>query len=215
MKLELLDGCTFLIATGGGTRVVMDPYMHNYVPDGTPPPGPEQNRPPVAEYADIVTISHNHFNYSYAYTVKGVPVLYTGGKPAQIKGVKLSSVVGWHYDTSYGTGPQGYVNMIGIEADGIRVRHMADYGQAELTPEQIEQMGRVDILLTRWLGWTPKLLALVKPRVVIPMHADRPDASMLAMKGFKQVDGSAVEFNSASLPRELQCILLKPSRVAS
>lgn len=214
MKLELLDGCTFLIKTGDGVRIIVDPYMHNYVPDGPPPPGPEQSRPPVGEYADVVTISHMHFNYSYVCAVKGVPLLYTGGKPAEIKGVSFSSVVGWHYDTSYGTGPQGYVNMIGIEADGVRVRHVADYGQQELTVEQLEQMGRVDILLTRWLGWTPRLLDQVKPKVVIPMHAERPDALMLGLKGFKQLDGSVVEYNSATLPKEQECILLKSSRVA-
>jgi L-ascorbate metabolism protein UlaG (beta-lactamase superfamily) len=210
MKLELLDGCTFLITTGGGVKIIIDPYMHNYVPDGPAPPGPEQSRPPVGEYADIVTMSHNHFNYSYAYTVKGVPLLYTGGKPAEIKGVHFSSVAGWHYN-----GPQGFVSLIGIEADGVRVRHMADYGQAELTAEQIEQMGRVDILLTRWLEWTPKLLEQLKPSVVIPMHAEQPDAFMRSLKGFKQLDGSVIEYSSATLPKEQQCILLKPSRVAS
>ena len=215
MKLELLDGCTFFIQTAGGVRIVVDPYMHNYMPDEAPPPGPEQSRPPVGEVADIVTISHMHFNYSYAYAVKGVPLLYTGGTAAEIKGVHFSSVVGWHYDTSYGTGPQGYVNMVGIEADGIRVRHMADYGQEELTAEQIEQMGRVDILLTRWLNWTPRLLVQVKPRVVIPMHADRPDATMAGLKGFRQLDGSTIEFDSATLPKEQECILLKGSRVSS
>jgi L-ascorbate metabolism protein UlaG (beta-lactamase superfamily) len=213
MKLELLDGCTFLIISDEGVRIIVDPYMHNYIPEN-PPPGPESNRPPVAEFADIVTISHAHFNYSYVYTVKGVPQLYSGGAPAEIKGVKFTSAVGWHYDTEYESGPQGLVNMIGIEVDGIRMRHMGDYGQKELLDEQLQQIGKVDILMTRWLDWTPKLLEQIKPKVVIPMHAEKPDAFMNSLKGFTQMNASDIEFEVSTLPKEMKCILLKPSRIA-
>lgn len=211
MKLEFLSGCTFLITSVEGVRIVVDPYQHNYIPDN-PPPGNNPERPPVGKYADIVTMSHAHFNYSYIYSVAGVPQLYTGGSPAEIKGVKFSSTAGWHYDTGYGAGPQGLVNIIGIEVDGIRIRHMADYGQKELADEQVQQIGRVDILLTRWLDWTPGLIAQLRPRVILPMHADRPDAFMASLKGFTQKDTSKIEFKAGALPREMQCILLKPSR---
>jgi L-ascorbate metabolism protein UlaG (beta-lactamase superfamily) len=89
---------------------------------------------------------------------------------------------------------------------------MGDYGQPELTDEQVAQIGRVDILLTRWLDWSLGLIAQLKPKVVIPMHADRPDAAMTSLKGLTQKDVSEMEFKASTLPRELQCILLKAER---
>jgi L-ascorbate metabolism protein UlaG (beta-lactamase superfamily) len=212
MRIEYLSGCTYLVRTGSGLRIVVDPYQHNYVPDGPPPPGGNQERPPVGERADIVTVSHAHFNYSYIYGVEGVPRLYTGGAQAQIEGVKLSGTVGWHYETGLNAGPQGTVNLIGIEVDGIRVRHLGDYGQPELSEEQAEQIGRVDVLMTRWMDWTPAVISRLKPRIVLPMHAGQPDAYMAGLKGFRQLESSTVEVVAGALPAEMECILLKSSR---
>jgi L-ascorbate metabolism protein UlaG (beta-lactamase superfamily) len=119
-------------------------------------------------------------------------------------------VENWH--DNYGDYGRGINSAIGIEADGLRVRHMGDYGQKQLTDEQIERFGRVDILLIPWGDWTPALLHQLKPKVVFPMHHAKVDDFMRSLKGFSEIDSSEVEFNASSLPSEMKCLMLKQSR---
>jgi L-ascorbate metabolism protein UlaG (beta-lactamase superfamily) len=212
MKIKWFNVSSFMITTEKGIRVITDPFAYNYKPQLLPlPPDFESNRPPIAEYADVVTLSHGHFDHSYvaAGNIKGVPKLYTGGEPREYKGVKFSSIVTWH--DNYGEGGRGLNNIIGIEADGIRIKHMGDYGQPELTDEQLAQVGRVDILMTPWGNFALKLIEQLKPKVVLPIHHTTAD-QVKNVKGFTQMDNtSELEFIPKTLPSEMKVIMLKPS----
>ena len=205
MKINFFIVSCFLITTEKGVRIIADPYYHNYRPDN-PPPGLTV-RPPIAEQADVVTMTHGHANNGYMHAVKGVPQLYTGGAPAEIKGVKFSGVTARHLYN------HGKNTIIGIEADGIRIWHMGDFGQDKLYDEQLARMGGVDILMTPWLEWTPTILGQLKPKVVLPMKEAHVDNYMRSMKGFSDLTGKAseLEFTSKTLPSEMKVIMLQPS----
>ena len=205
MKINFLIVSSFLITTDKGVRIINDPYYYNYQPDD-PPPG-SIARPPIAEYADVVTMTHGHFNNGFIHTIKGVPRLYNGGAPAEIKGVRFSSVATHHL---YGHGKN---NIITIEADGIRILHMGDFGQSMLYDEQVEQIGSVDILITPWLDRTPLILDQLKPKVVLPMKEARVDDYMKSLKGFTDLTDktSEVEFTAKTLPSEMKVLMLKSS----
>jgi len=204
MKIKLLTVSCFLITTEKGVRIITDPYWHNYTP---PNPPPNQTlHPPVSESADIVTISHEHFNNSYVWAIKGVPRLYTGGGLAEIKGVKLDGVVGRHIGSN-----QCLNSIIIIEVDGIRIVHMGDFGQEKLFDEQLAKIGAVDVLMTRWSDM-PAILGQLRPRVVLPMKNARVDGYMKGMRGFVQMDDmSEVELTANRLPTEMKVIMLKPA----
>lgn len=67
-----------------------------------------------------------------------------------------------------------------LEVDGLRIAHMGDIGQTAITPEQLEQLGKIDIAfmqlqnsyssmnLTNDKGF--KLLEQFNPTIVIPTH---------------------------------------------
>ena len=64
-----------------------------------------------------------------------------------------------------------------VETDGVRILHCGDLGQHELTGEQIEEIGRVDVLCIPVGGvYTvdgPQAVGIVEqlhPRIVIPIH---------------------------------------------
>jgi L-ascorbate metabolism protein UlaG (beta-lactamase superfamily) len=214
MKIHWFNVSSFLITTEKGTRIITDPFAYNYTPQLLPlPPGFELNRPPIADAADVVTISHGHFDHSYvsAGNIKGVPKLYTGGETRKYKGVKFSSVSAYHDPMDHNH--HGWVSLIGIEAEGIRIRHVGDYGQKRLYDEQVKQLGRVDILMTPWGGWVPSLIEQLKPRVVLPMHHARIDDYMKSFKGFIDLTDqtSDLEYTKDTLPSEMQVIMLKNS----
>jgi len=203
MKIRLLTVSCFLIITDKGVRIITDPYWHNYIPDN-PPPG-QTEHPPISEFADVVTMTHEHFNDSYIWAVKGLPRLYTGGAPAEIKGVKFSGVVARHIGNN-----QCLNTIIMIEADGIRMVHMGDFGQNRLDDEQLVKIGRVDILMTRWSDM-PVILHQLKPKVVLPMKNARADDYMRSLKGFTRLDNtSELEFKARTLPSDMKVIMLTP-----
>src|SRR5438046_3096229 len=68
-----------------------------------------------------------------------------------------------------------------IEAEDIRFCHLGDFGQKELTDEQLEKIDRVDVLMIP-VGGTftidgheaAKLIGQIEPKIVIPMHYALP-----------------------------------------
>jgi L-ascorbate metabolism protein UlaG (beta-lactamase superfamily) len=213
MKIKWINVACFLITSDKGTKIITDPFFHLYIPDD-PPPGGNPIRPGIEEYADVISLSHGHFDHSYIYAIKGVPRLYTGGAPVEIKGVRFSSVVAWH--DNYGEGGRGLVDVNCLEVDDMRIVHMGDYGQKELTDVQLEKIGRSDILMTPWGSWAPALLSQLKPKVVLPMHHTRAE-QVKDIKGFIDLSEktSELEYTKKNLPPEMQVIMLKASLESS
>jgi len=209
MKIKWFGVSSFLITTDEGARIITDPYQHNYIPEGDLPPDYNPNAPGITERADVVTMTHSHSNAAYIWSVKGVPQLYTGGMPVEIKGVRFSNVVTLHHSN------HGYNNIIGIEADGIRIRHLGDMGIRALNDEELAQVGVVDILMTPWdmsHELQKEVLIQLNPRIVLPMHFASADEYMRSMKGFTMMDNvSELTITKESLPLEMQIIMLKPA----
>ncbi len=216
MKFQWFGASHFLATTAEGVRIVTDPFQYNIIVDADPlPPGGNVIRPIYHGEADVVTMSHGHFDHSYLCAIQGVPRLYTGGAPREYKGVKFSSVTTYHGEY------RGLNNIITFEADGIRVCHVGDHGYV-LSDRQVEGIGRVDILMTSWdddpvemtfdvLG---KVLAQLKPRVVFPMHHCVVNEFMTRQKHFidhRKDNVTEVEFTADTLPSEMTVVLIKPS----
>jgi len=219
MKIKYFNVSSFLITTEKGVRIITDPYQYNYQP-ANPPPDFVYNRPAVGEYADVIAISHTHGDHSYVWGIKGTPQLYTGGAPVEIKGVKFRGLTTWHDDygeTTVSISTHGINGIIGIEADGIRIWHMGDFGIYKLTDEQLNLIGRVDILMTPWdmpQALQDEILSQLKPKVVFPMHHFRVNEHLTSQKGF--IDYRAdkvteVELKADTLPSKMKFFLLEPS----
>lgn len=213
MKIKWINVSCFVIESEKGARVITDPFFHCYMPDD-PPPGGNPVRPGIEEYVNVVCLSHGHFDHSYVYALKGVPRLYTGGAPAEIKGVKFSSVISYH--DNYGEGGRGLNSNICIEVDGVRIWHMGDYGQKELTEEQLAQTGRTDILMTPWGDFANRLMEQMNPRVVLPCHHTSVN-QVSNLKGFVDYSNktSELEYTKKTLPSERQIIMLMASLESS
>lgn len=153
------------IETFWGFTIVVDPFVSNE----------RLNYPKLDLAADLVLCTHNHFDHAGVEAVKGKPAVLKGltaeGEWADVDHVldrlpnqaeaKLSkrsdasepsphavTVKGIraYHDAESGA-KRGKDTMFLIEAEGVRILHCGDLGQAQLTDEQLKAIGTVDLLL--------------------------------------------------------------------
>jgi L-ascorbate metabolism protein UlaG (beta-lactamase superfamily) len=175
--------------------------------------------------ADIVTISHEHEDHNAATLVPNATYVARGPGEYEVKGVAVSGVSSFH-DNKEGTSlGQNVIYVINI--DGVRVCHLGDLGQDELTSTQLEDIGDVDVLLvpvggTYTIGsaGAAKVIAQLEPKIVIPMHYDLPGLKheLAPVEPFLKEMGregltpvSKLTISSEKLPEEMQVAVLEKS----
>ena len=152
----------FLVELSDGRRVLFDPF-------------PAQVGYPLHRVkADVVVISHHHFDHDYVDKVDGKPVVVdTEGTHSRCRH-RLRGVSAPHDEQ--GGSQRGRVLCFTLEADGLKILHLGDLG--EVPDERLrEQLFMPDILLIP-VGGTYTLdakeaaetISLLQPRITIPMH---------------------------------------------
>ena len=124
--------------------------------------------------ADIVCVSHQHPGHSYIQGVAGKPRLVTGPGEYEISGVLIIGIATFH-DAERGT-KRGKNTVYLMQIDEVSVCHLGDLGHV-LTAEQVEELGKVDMLLIPVGGVSTigapvaaEVVRQLEPKVVIPMH---------------------------------------------
>jgi len=154
MKLTWYGHACFRVESSEGS-VVFDAYEPTYVPG--------LHLPPLA--ADMSLSSHLHRDHYCPEAVK---------LTRRAVGFKVGSLSVFHDDCR---GEKRGENTIHIlDAEGLRLVHLGDLGHP-LPPEQIDALGKVDILLVPVGGLYTidaetafELASTLKPRLTIPMH---------------------------------------------
>lgn len=129
--------------------------------------------------ADILLVTHNHPDHNNVKAVKGSPFLIDGPGEYEIRGVFVQGISSFH-DNSEGK-ERGMNTIYAIEAEEIKFCHLGDFGQKQLTDEQLEKIGAVDILMipvggeyTISSSEAQKIIGQIEPKMVIPMHYELP-----------------------------------------
>jgi len=130
-------------------------------------------RPPQGR-ADIVTVSHNHFDHNNAEALRGEPAVLDLPGEYSIKGVSIKGVNSFH-DKKEGA-EKGLNTIFVFESEGIRFCHLGDLAHA-LDKKQLEEINGVDILAIPVGGRfslngkeAKAVVDQVEPKVVLPMH---------------------------------------------
>ena len=137
-------------------------------------------RPPYGS-ADVVTISHDHFDHNNYGVIKNNPFIIDSAGEFEVKKVVVKGIDSYHDDKE---GKERGGNVIyTIEMDEIRICHLGDLGQSALINGQLEKIGQIDILLVPVGGvftidWkiASTIISQIEPRVIIPMHYKIPGA---------------------------------------
>ncbi len=130
--------------------------------------------------ADIVTVSHDHYDHNNIDAAKGKDTFIIN-EPGEYEymGVFLYGIPSWH-DKEEGN-DKGQNVIFRIETEDVSVVHLGDLGQRSLTGEQMEKLEKVDVLMIPVGGKytidgkeAVDLINQLDPRIVIPMHYKVP-----------------------------------------
>jgi len=129
--------------------------------------------------ADILLVSHSHYDHNNIKAVSGNPILVEGPGEYEIKEVFIQGIPAFH-DSSFGK-EKGSNTIYTIETEDMKLCHLGDLGQKELTSEQVEKIGEIDILMIPIGGVytisakeTVRIMSQIEPNIIIPMHYQIP-----------------------------------------
>lgn len=163
----------FLLESGSGARVVMDP-----IPDDIGYARPADLR------ADAVTVSHEHADHNHVPLVQGKPKVLRGLTAdkkgwvkidEQVKDIAIRSV-GVYHDEERGA-KRGLNTIFVFAVGGLRIAHLGDLGHL-LSDQQLKAVGSVDVALVPVGGFytidaqqANRVIDQIRPRlVIVPMH---------------------------------------------
>lgn len=217
MIITYLGHSSFKIKGKAGV-VVTDPFSQSAVGMTFP-----------AVSADVITVSHQHDDHNATDLVKGTvrrtkPFIVSQPGDYEVGGISIFGVPTYH-DDSQGV-ERGSNIVFTILMDDLRVCHLGDLGH-QLSTEQIESIGSVDILLCPVGGvytidslTAVKLIRQIEPSIVIPMHYKTANhepnifgelktlADFLSEYGSEVTPQVKIEVTASRLPEETEvCVL--------
>ncbi len=162
MKIKWFGHSCFLITSDNGIRILTDPFDEKA---GYPLPNTE---------AELVTVSHNHYDHDNVGAVKGEfehikdAGNFTHGDIV-IKGIST-------FHDELGGAKRGKNIVFVYSIDGMTICHLGDLGHA-LSQEQLKEIGKVDVLLIPIGGiytidgdTAIEVIKSVNAGISIPMH---------------------------------------------
>jgi L-ascorbate metabolism protein UlaG (beta-lactamase superfamily) len=174
--------------------------------------------------AEILTISHNHYDHNNIKAVSGQPFIIDTPGEYEIKKVFIWGIPSWH-DNKEGAA-RGANTIFIYQFEDIKLAHLGDLGTT-LSNGQLEKLEGVDILLIPVGGIytidgkkAAEIVNQIEPRVVIPMHYKIPNlkiklepvdkfCSEMGVK--KNGPEERLKITKKDLPaEEIKIIILKP-----
>jgi len=203
-----------VVKTNNGDKIIIliDPFPKEI--GLTPPRGA----------ADIVIVSHDHYDHNNVKAVSGEPFIIEGPGEYDVKKVFIRGIYSFH-DNSKGE-ERGANTISVITAEDIKVCHLGDLGQKELSDNQLEKIGEVDVLMVP-IGGTftingseaVKIINQIEPMVVIPMHYKIPGLNLKLNpvdKFLEEIGGEKKTVEELSIQKkdlteeEMKVIVMKP-----
>ncbi|WP_338824712.1 hypothetical protein MHOCP_03090 [Moorella humiferrea] len=220
--MRWLGHASFYLETPAGVRLVTDPY------------GPQVSPAAPVVTADVVTISHEHFDHNYLDNIKGNPVIWRGLTPegdwakidVNCKDIHAYTVPTYHDDAA--GAKRGKNAVFVLEIGNLRLAHLGDLGHV-LNDEQIEKIGRIDVLMIPVGGYFTinatqawQVVEALKPRVVLPMHYLVPGMQGFPIAGVDEFTAGRanvrrfgegqIDLKAENLPQETEVWVLAASQ---
>jgi len=212
MKIKWFGHSCFLLTSSARFKLLMDPFK----------PESYLSYTPVRVAADIVTVSHEHFDHNYLDDIAGKPEVLRGSIDKQINGIHIKGLSAFHDDVL--GKERGQNTIFCVTMDDINICHLGDLGHV-LSAAEISRIGKVDVLLipvggvfTIGVDEAGKIVNELKPNITIPMHYKTEMCQFLqwssvdfirGKKGVRETGSSEIEINLADMPAEPEIVVLK------
>jgi L-ascorbate metabolism protein UlaG (beta-lactamase superfamily) len=175
--------------------------------------------------ADILLVTHNHYDHNNVKAVGGNPFLIEGPGEYEVRGIFIQGIPAFHDKTKGKT--RGKNTCYTIETEDMKVCHLGDLGQSDLSEEQLQALGEIDILMIPVGGVftiggedASKIISQTEPKIVIPMHYSLPKLKVklegiekfLKVMGKKEANPQdKLSIKEKDLPREeTEIVVLNP-----
>jgi len=201
----------FQITTSQGTAIVMDPLVPGRYP--TPNLTPH-----------VVTVGREHPNHNYVQLARGNPLILRGlaqfgaewnRVSTHVREVAISNVPIYQNGVAGALKGAAFVFDLGT----LCIVHLGDLSHT-LTPEQLHQIGRVDVALvpidgTYTMGpdTAREVLQQLTPKIAIPMHyRDNLTLVEAFVRGLttRRLNSDTLLVSKSSLPPTMEIIVLRP-----
>ncbi|MHC2994369.1 MAG: MBL fold metallo-hydrolase [Candidatus Atribacteria bacterium] len=210
MKIRWLGHASFLIESERGIKIITDPFDETL----------GYKLPRIK--ANIVTVSHEHFDHNYVRGVKGRPVVFKGPVKRESHKMEFEGISTYH-DSVFGS-KRGPNTIFIIKADGLKLCHLGDLGHI-LGPDKLAEIGSVDILFIPVGGFytidstqATQIVNDLKPRITIPMHykteiikfsIDPVEVFLSNKDNIRRLESNELEIRKDTLPENNQIFVLK------
>ena len=162
MRIQWKGHSSFLLSSDNGKQVLTDPFNEQV---GLPLPNVD---------VDVVTVSHQHGDHNATHLLPGTPVVVEKDGGHVVAGIEIRGITAYH-DMEQGA-QRGSNTIFIITIDEINICHLGDLGHP-LTPKQVADIGKVDILLVPVGGFYTidskqayEIVQQLQPSFIVPMH---------------------------------------------
>lgn len=209
MEIKWFGHACFEIKAMDGTVIVTDPFDESI----------GYTVPEIS--ADVVTVSHDHFDHNNVSTIKGEREVVKGEGEHFSKNIRFYGVK-THHDKKRGA-ERGSNIVFLFDVDTMRICHLGDLGHV-LEEAQLKSIKEkeIDILLipvgsvfTIDAKDAEKVVEQLKPKIAVPMHYKTPPLQLNIekvdkfLKGKKRVrEEKKLSLSKEDLPEETEIVVL-------
>ncbi|MDL2258025.1 MBL fold metallo-hydrolase [Eubacteriales bacterium OttesenSCG-928-K08] len=166
MNIRWFGHSCFMLTAENGTRILTDPYDETV------------GYPMHKLEAEILTISHDHFDHNYLGMLKNEPRVIKGVGEWELNGLRIVGIDSPHDDVD--GQKRGRNTIFVFEMDGLRIAHLGDLGCIP-SDDVIDALGNLDVLFAP-IGGTftiepaaaREIANRTNANVLIPMHYQTP-----------------------------------------
>ena len=181
-------------------------------------------RPPRLARDSIILKTHEHYDHNNTEGASLEAFIIEGPGEYEKAGVQVEGINSFHDDQEGKLRGMNTIYVIGIE--DMRICHLGDFGQTELTHEQAESIGNIDVLFIPVGGKytidakaAVKVIKQIDPKIIIPMHYKIPGLKLdiddnkkfIKEISIKPEEVESLKINAKTLPvEETRLITFKP-----